>query len=588
MTKAAKYVPFALGLICCLYFGWFTYRFLTPQLAWIEQQHFLALDGESFLNMAFSLGGFSHWLSLLGIQFFPFPLLGTIVFLLPSILLWASWTVICHRERLAPAFGLLAFIPITIFLHASVDTHLHFWFVCSASLSFLALSLLALLKPVARCYTFICVLPFVYWLCGPAAVIFLGGGMLLFTGKRKWWLTTLIPIVIFLVMAWVADNRGWADSLHAALSPAFYYNPYIEHVPGLLWVANLSPVMLALLRLLPLDDSAWSWTKRLLLTTCLFLLLAAGILATTDKCNDAKSQFLYLLSGDASREDWEGLLRHASEHGAVNNELYLNYIYLAMAHQGTLSDDPLRFTPNGANSLLVLQGEGFDMLMMQSDIDYVIGNTASAQHKAFEALSFAVPEFRSIRVLKRLVQTNIVLRHYEVAEKYLSLIERTLFHKEWAAHYRTFLFNDQAVDNDAQLGRLRRSLPSHNRFIMLDGWYPEIEDILNTDPTNLAAATYMGLTFLFSKNLPLFKQFIDKYRHIPALNPLPVPFQEALLIHFQQDESKWQEYSIEESTIKRYNDFRSQFIQNRNRNNVALLMRRQFGRTMWYYYMFKK
>ena len=226
--------------------------------------------------------------------------------------------------------------------------------------------------------------------------------------------------------------------------------------------------------------------------------------------------------------------------------------------------------------------------MMQSDIDYVIGNIASAQHKAFEAQSFAIPEFMSIRALKRLVQTNIVQGHYEVAEKYLALIERTLFHKEWAARYRTFLFNDQAVNEDALMGRLRRSIPHHSRFIMLDGWYPEIEDILNTDPTNLVAATYIGLTYLFSKNLLLFKQFIDKYQHIPALQPLPVPFQEALLIHFQQDESKWKEYGIEDSTIKRYNDFRSQFIQNRNRGNVALLMRRQFGRTMWYYYMFKK
>ena len=588
MTKVAKYISFALGFICCLYFGWFTYSFLTPQLAWIEQQHFLALDWESFLNMAFSFGGFSHWLSLLGIQFFPFPLTGTVVFLLPSILMWAAWLVICHRLRLPSAFGLLVFIPIAIFLHTAVDPHLHFWFALSTSLALLCLALLSLLRASVRIYAFSCAVPLVYWLCGPTTIIFLGGGMLLFTEKRKSGLTTIVPITIFLVMAWTAENRGWADSLRAALSPSFYYNPYMEHVPVLLWVATLSTVALGLLRLLPFDESTWTWQRRMLLTSGIFLPLFIGILTTTDKCYDGKSQFLYQLSNDASHEDWESLLHHASEHGVANNELYLNYIYLAMAHQGKLSSDPLRFTPNGANSLLVLQGEGFDMLMMQSDIDYVIGNIASAQHKAFEAQSFAIPEFMSIRALKRLVQTNIVQGHYEVAEKYLALIERTLFHKEWAARYRTFLFNDQAVNEDALMGRLRRSIPHHSRFIMLDGWYPEIEDILNTDPTNLVAATYIGLTYLFSKNLLLFKQFIDKYQHIPALQPLPVPFQEALLIHFQQDESKWKEYGIEDSTIKRYNDFRSQFIQNRNRGNVALLMRRQFGRTMWYYYMFKK
>ena len=55
-----------------------------------------------------------------------------------------------------------------------------------------------------------------------------------------------------------------------------------------------------------------------------------------------------------------------------------------------------------------------------------------AQRFAFEAME-AIPNFRkSGRCLKRLAETNLINGQYEVAAKYLRILSKTLFYKDWA------------------------------------------------------------------------------------------------------------------------------------------------------------
>ena len=61
-----------------------------------------------------------------------------------------------------------------------------------------------------------------------------------------------------------------------------------------------------------------------------------------------------------------------------------------------------------------------------------VGTVSISQRSAFEAME-AIPNYnKSGRALRRLVETNLIMGQYEVALKYISILEDTLFYRNWA------------------------------------------------------------------------------------------------------------------------------------------------------------
>ena len=59
-------------------------------------------------------------------------------------------------------------------------------------------------------------------------------------------------------------------------------------------------------------------------------------------------------------------------------------------------------------------------------------------------------------MLKRLIETNLITGSYPIADKYIQLLEKTWYYKDWATAHRRFLYNDKAVEEDKILGMKRR------------------------------------------------------------------------------------------------------------------------------------
>jgi hypothetical protein len=171
-----------------------------------------------------------------------------------------------------------------------------------------------------------------------------------------------------------------------------------------------------------------------------------------------------------------------------------------------------------------------------------------------------------------------------VAEKYLSLIAKTTLHKEWAKKYSLFLYNDKAIEADAELGEKRRSLSKRNRFAMFYSWQPELKDILDVNPDNTKALEYLGVSFLMNKDLGGFRNFLDSYYEAKAGKQLPLSFQQAVMALDSQE--KIDEYGISAQVKGEYNQFMRLYAQNRQNPNLKNLMHRSFGHTVWYYLIF--
>ena len=73
---------------------------------------------------------------------------------------------------------------------------------------------------------------------------------------------------------------------------------------------------------------------------------------------------------------------------------------------------------------------------MMSDIYLLLGQVGMSQRAAFEAMESIDNYDKSGRSLQRLVETSLITGRTEVALKYISLLERTLFYRSWAKKMR--------------------------------------------------------------------------------------------------------------------------------------------------------
>jgi hypothetical protein len=73
---------------------------------------------------------------------------------------------------------------------------------------------------------------------------------------------------------------------------------------------------------------------------------------------------------------------------------------------------------------------------MMSDIYMMLGQVGMSQRAAFEAMESIDNYDKSGRSLQRLVETSLITGRTEVALKYISLLEHTLFYRRWAKKMR--------------------------------------------------------------------------------------------------------------------------------------------------------
>jgi hypothetical protein len=108
---------------------------------------------------------------------------------------------------------------------------------------------------------------------------------------------------------------------------------------------------------------------------------------------------------------------------------------------------------------------------LQSTVYESWGYHAAARQAAFDA-NLVTPGMRNPRQLMVLVRTNIALGAYDVAEKYIRVLEKTLFYRKWAKD------TSAALDHPSTV-----LLPSQDEYLRYDGLKGDMRDMLQADPS---------------------------------------------------------------------------------------------------------
>ncbi|MDD4590953.1 MAG: DUF6057 family protein [Parabacteroides sp.] len=550
---------------------------------YIEQSQMFLFSEAYFNQKVFAIGGFSAWLSEFFVQFFIVPCIGALV-----VSVWLVGIGIGVKymlNKLGATNMLVALLPSLALLPMHYDFNYSMQGTVAYLIMMLALCLYVRITNVGiRLLTGMILLPIVYVLAGPIALlmafIFCIYEWLQKSMKSYYVLIYLVETFIFGI---IAVFNLWVTDFRMAFTPFMYYHPMLqpEFVSFYAWIVFPAVILLTYLFRHFRFHTCWvksGWLGDAIIFLLFSFLLYVGMKTYSNE-NIRKLQKLDYLTRTSQ---WDLSIEECEK--GMGNLIFQNHYHLALAHKGELSSRVLLANGAGIQSLFVPWNKSDNISTLLSDIYFSIGAVALAQHMAFESYVMAMGKANP-RMLQRLVQTNLIYGEYAVAEKYISLLEKTYYYKEWATDHRRFLNNDLAVENDSLLGCLRKGLPTSNMLINRSDISKDLQLIVNECPENSIAVQYLSVTYLLNKDLDAFGELLEM--DIYKERVLPVHLQEAVIVLHESEPHRWEKYRVSASVIKRFSEFREVVLANAGVNTSLGRLKREFGDTYWYYYMIK-
>lgn len=553
---------------------------------YIEQSQLFLFSEAYIRNKLLLPGGFSMLVAEFLVQFFIRPYVGALV---TAVLL--TGVGVCTAgivKRIAPVSGL--FILYVLPMLALLFMHFDFNYRVQGTVCYLMMMALLcgymrirndLFRLVAGCV----LVPVLFWLAGSITVLF-AGMVCLFEGLRKTpkWYISLIGVAEVLLLGVGTVYFSLMGEYRWVFGPDLYYH-YTLHPKEIIYYSWICLPLVFLIAFFVRNKNSLSGKKLFAGISCIaqLAMIAAVLWWGMPKYSDAKTLKLKKLDYFARTEQWDKTIEECK--GKLTNFLYMCHLNMALANKGELSDKMFNFDQRGPQGLLVQWNKSENISCMLSDIYFTMGATASSQEMAFEGYVSAM-EDGNPRMLKRLVQTNLIYGTYPVAEKYISILEKTYAYRDWAQSQRKYLYNDEVVESDPILGTRRRMLPDRNSLAMIKGLAGDLALFLEKGPANSAALQYLGAMYLLAKDLEGFKALVEKYYGTEFLPVLPVHFQEAVIVMSEKEPDYWKRFNVSETIVARFTDYKKQVLANRNNSAIAGLLNRSYGNTYWFYFMF--
>ena len=303
-----------------------------------------------------------------------------------------------------------------------------------------------------------------------------------------------VLLTLLAIWACVMAPSGWPRRILILVAiPVLYwialggchYHRYPTVMPYLLYAAWLSAVILPLMaHFIKVQSSKFN-------VQCLtFLLVAVGMGWLVWKNANFKAEKVMQYDFMARYQQWNRILEtiHAEK---PNNQIGVTVQNLALAMQGQLVNHLSDYHQNGIVGLLPDVKEDATSPLPTAEAFYQLGMIYVAQRTVFEAQEAILDFQKSGRCYKRLAQTNLILGNYEVARKYLTALQKTLFYRDWANETLPLLGDEKAIANHPEYGRLRQWAYDED-FYFSDHVTPEmLESLYFSNTDNRLALEYL-------------------------------------------------------------------------------------------------
>lgn len=497
MQKYIKYIFSILLFVAVML--WWTGSYLGT-ISYHEELQMFLCTGDYFSERLSLPGGMADYVSEFLVSFFFYAQIGAgIIAALVVMVQLLLWFLIRRHSNSSLGFA-MSFIP-AMLVWAVLGNPDILVSLPVAIIGVLALCCVA--KP--RVWLMAILLPVTYWLFGTMFY----GMAIYFTiwaiTEKRW--ATSITVVVLTIAIMVLSSLWLNYPLYRVLVGLNYYRfpttlPYIMVVPML--VASL----------LPFFAQAVAKTATFLAGKSMKVLVPAVVICVLPCYLLVRNMYVKevhdVLEYDylVRTTQWNKVLLKAGKKSpdTPNTVVCLN---LALQQTGRLPYAQFNYFQNGSEGLLQSCERDFVSPVPTAEAMLRLGMINAAQQYYFEAQE-AIPNFRkSGRLTRRLAETNLINGQYEVARKYLKMLQHTICYADWATKTEALLGNEKAINEHPVYGEARKCQYTDD-FLFSDKEMDMMLGLLLVkNPKNKMAYEYLMSYIILNRKLEHFYDYFQ-------------------------------------------------------------------------------
>lgn len=450
----------------------------------IESNDLFLYDWADIWGRLQQIGGLATVLASFLTQFMRVPFAGTViltgVYLLVAFLLYK---ILCRKSDNMVMAG-FSLLPVAfLFLCMENDYyrfqgHMAFLLMLAALYAYITIQ-----NGKARYLAGMVIIPVLYHAAGSVTLVFAVSATLWeIAGNGLKGLKSLVYPVLLCVTAFIYVKASLVSSWEHALTPFMFYDwPSTYFFPIYAWTSV--PVIIVVSKMTAKLEVKPFYAKAFAVIGIVTSFIVAGNLYTK-----VHSKSYYRLIQEqywAEKGDWDHIIRTADRRQPT---FFISYLNLALAQKGLLVQNFKYYNPQSLSSLMYPTPNLKTGLSLQSAVYGAFDYHAAARQAAFDAnmVTSGNCNPRQIAVLAR---TNAALGAYEVAEKYVRMLEKTLFYRGVAKELRL------------SLGQQDPILPKPDEYLRYDGIKGDMKDILEVDPDHPVLSQFHQLYVILEKEV---------------------------------------------------------------------------------------
>lgn len=594
------------ALTFTLFILWAAYMLIgrNADYLYTVSDHSLFLFDKSFFNTTnVRPGGFTTWLALFCSQFFHYPVAGALLL----IIIWSAIAFISIK-----AFNLrawqrpLALLPVVALLCSVVVVGYWIFYLKVAGYSFapsigLLINMLAvwafryferLHRKASLGWMFLwCIAGYIltgWW--GLFATLLMA---IIGRGRGLGWLIAAAGIISVPLISYHFCTQMRIEDAWTVGFPMFQIDKYISWIPMIpMFAAPILILMLALIgRYATTNDNSqrplFMWLSTVITIAAV---IAGSLYADFDDPNFHAEQRIYR-AADEGR--WNDVLREAHDLKTPPTREIVMFKNLALTYNGNIGDNMFKYENL---SIPPYTRDSLSVRMAQTNAPLVYMYYARLNFATRWCIENGVEMGFNPNDYKVLARCAMIAGETDLAQKYINILKKTMFYREWAEKYEPFLSDTTVLFSLPEFAN-QREYYNHYRS-MLDGDEGLVEmyllqyfsQTMNKDSRLLQETTLVFA--LQSKDIQLFWPRFFLYAHMHPNEPMPIHYQEAAYLYGNlEHEIDISGMPFDEVKIRqRYDAFnhmsQSLIQQGKSIEEVGQIMKPTYGDTFWWFYFF--
>jgi hypothetical protein len=588
MNKVLKYsgwiLPFSFGIAVWLFFA----LAYSHHLHYQEQFQMFLFTSDYWNDLMNRPGGLADYLGTFFTQFYYHSWLGAFIIALLLVLLQQQLSFISSKLKNNPLLYPLTFIPSIIFWVLFCDENYLLASLIAVMLTLLAVQLYFYFRhPLVRIVFAVTMLFALYWLVGGVFWIFallcICVEWFFFKQLTKFQWIALIALFVVCIAVPPFLTKQFLQYPLSRLWWGISYNRYSTVSPLPLLLAWISIPLVSLMFLFSIKSMR---VKQELFWFCveIVILVIVGSGFVRHSADWAKEKIM-AYDYNVRMQNWDKVIEMA-DRKAPDSPLSVACLNLALCKEGKMNDSMFHYFQNGPEGLLPSFKRDFTVPMIVSEIYYHLGLLNTSMQYDFEAME-AIPDYKkSSRAIKRMAEVNLLNGEYKVAEKYLYMLQHTLFYRAWADEAMQCIGNETRMDANAEWAQLRKYRMKEDVLFSEEQKDQMLGLLFVNCKTNRMAYEYLMAYTLLNKDLNHFVQYFPLGKTL-NYKEIPVHYQEALLAFWAGSGRKMADFPwpVSQTVGERFNNYARL---SSSGGYAEEQIKNLYSQTYWYYLQFRK